>query len=842
MSLSEGDNKLSEKIVEAKKICYNLQSEDKRVRKQALIDLQKCLTSHDEFTDQNLQTIFNEIHIYTLKAFRDKTEAVRSQAIKFMSFFIIDKLPKNDYYLTYIFPVFVERIGTVELVEESEEIRLELLQFMRAIIAKYAGTIQLKPFLNDCVTVLCESVKDKHPEVKEASCKCITQLANALPRDFHMQAESLVKPVLTAFGYQRYKIRVEAVKCMGDIVMHSSYKALEEASGPMAERLFDQIPAVRQTVAQVASRWMLEYRDRYSFFHKLLPLILTGLNDEVEETRAKAHQLWVVIGLQYQKENENDLKDEMDYLTTPPKYYPEHLERPNLGCRAMVQRNVVKIAPALARELSSWQGDVRVRCSQLLCAVAHHAEDYLTQHLQDLLPALYIAARDEDQRVVENVIQGSEYIGLFVPVETWIRLILPAIEDGPHYGQLSILAALIRGAPEKYVKLNLDEICKLLSDDNICHSRKVKYQRELVKCVRALLSKCNQDSLEIGEYIFKIVVVVVSLRDAQNVELFDITLLNELKDAFGFLSVTDVWSKYSSNLLKKINCDPKSWTIATAERCIFETFLLESGEAFGENLMVIVDILEKTLDTEADPESRLKTFIALSTALDSKDVVFKYATCLNEFLQRLLENVLVPSLVWHAGLTAEAMRTMAASCVCSALNPGQRVDLFPESVVFRPFLDKLVPLLLSLTEDASGRSRLLALDALSLLKTTAVKRKCWESDDLVKIYPELVKRLDDPNDSVRICAAKNLALLFKDAPEEFKRENYKGHHELLLDMFLTHFDDDDEDLQKLISECLIEVSNVVSKNVLQEKFGRHKTLLRKKLALDELIARIGIPV
>lgn len=58
--------------------------------------------------------------------------------------------------------------------------------------------------------------------------------------------------------------------------MHSSYRALEEAITPLAERLFDQIPLVRRTIIQVAARLLLEYRDRYSFFHKLLPLILTG--------------------------------------------------------------------------------------------------------------------------------------------------------------------------------------------------------------------------------------------------------------------------------------------------------------------------------------------------------------------------------------------------------------------------------------------------------------------------------------------------------------------------------------------------------------------------------------
>lgn len=58
--------------------------------------------------------------------------------------------------------------------------------------------------------------------------------------------------------------------------MHSSYRALEEAVTPLAERLFDQIPLVRKTVIQVTARLLMEYRDRYSFFHKLLPLILTG--------------------------------------------------------------------------------------------------------------------------------------------------------------------------------------------------------------------------------------------------------------------------------------------------------------------------------------------------------------------------------------------------------------------------------------------------------------------------------------------------------------------------------------------------------------------------------------
>lgn len=46
----------------------------------------------------------------------------------------------------------------------------------------------------------------------------------------------------------------------------------------------------------------------------------------MEETRTEAHQLWEKVGLQYANENEKDLKDQMDFLLEPPKYYPKESE------------------------------------------------------------------------------------------------------------------------------------------------------------------------------------------------------------------------------------------------------------------------------------------------------------------------------------------------------------------------------------------------------------------------------------------------------------------------------------------------------------------------------------
>lgn len=302
---------LNEKVASFKLICMGIQNPDRIVRKKTYVDLQDFLSNSQNLSHQDLRNMFSDTYMYILTGLRDKTESVREQAIAFVISFYIDILPINDFYLTYLFPILVERIGSVEIIEESEEIRLLLLQLMNKIIKKYSGTQQLEPFLNDCVIILAETVKDKYPAIKELSCYIILNLSQALPKVFHMQAETLIKPVVTCLNHQRFKVRVASVNAIGEIVMHSSYKGLDEAIGPLAERLFDQIPVVRRAVAQVTARWLLDYRDRYSFFHKILPLLLTGLNDEIEDTRTEAALLWEKVGLQYQKENEKDLKDQL---------------------------------------------------------------------------------------------------------------------------------------------------------------------------------------------------------------------------------------------------------------------------------------------------------------------------------------------------------------------------------------------------------------------------------------------------------------------------------------------------------------------------------------------------
>jgi len=53
---------------------------------------------------------------------------------------------------------------------------------------------------------------------------------------------------------------------------------------------------------------------------------MTGLHDELAEIRIKAANMWDAAGKLYMQENENDekLKDKMDFLTEDPEHYPRN--------------------------------------------------------------------------------------------------------------------------------------------------------------------------------------------------------------------------------------------------------------------------------------------------------------------------------------------------------------------------------------------------------------------------------------------------------------------------------------------------------------------------------------
>ena len=76
---------------------------------------------------------------------------------------LVDKV---DCFLPYILPVAVSRVGGAEMVEPSEEVRLQLVQFLSRVVER-CDAASLPPYLSDFVTILQRMITDPYPEIKK---------------------------------------------------------------------------------------------------------------------------------------------------------------------------------------------------------------------------------------------------------------------------------------------------------------------------------------------------------------------------------------------------------------------------------------------------------------------------------------------------------------------------------------------------------------------------------------------------------------------------------------------------------------------------------------------------
>ncbi|CAG9584590.1 unnamed protein product [Danaus chrysippus] len=825
-----------------------LQSDSKITRRQALKKINEELFENPLNEDCDLTCVFPEIYAYILKSFSDTSEACRECAIAIISNFI-NRLPLNDYYLTYILPVIVRRIGCAETIEDCEEIRLSLTELVHNILLKYRGTHLLSSFINDFTSILTKISTDPFPKVKLQACECIILLTKVLQRDFHFQSESYVKPLLSNFSHQHFRVRVAAIQAIGAVVMAGNVKCFELSITPMAEKLFDENTQVRLQVTLEVGNWMLSYRDRYSFWHRMIPLLLTSLSDVMADVRETATKLWNDIGIQYMEENEEDLKKKTDFLKDVPTHYPD-VKRPNLGCRMLVQSNIGKIVPAIGKEMDGWQADARLRCAQLLCWLLLCAEEGSTQHANTIVRTLHRGASDDDQRVVTEIKRASELFGYFITPETWWPLLEAEVDS---WGALFVITNILKGSRSEQIKGKvMIELCKELSDPDRCRSRKPKYQTNLLHVTEALMDLCKEDCNEVAEHLFIINFTVYAMPYDEKMQFMSLSNLDKLRyiEQCG-RSLTCLYERHIQRVLSDITSDALTWTLLTPDRCLLECVLLHGGPAMGAQLHLIAPLLKECLSTpKVDPEVKLKLFTTFSSVLLQRQSNFSKCDSdkLEAFLKIVIEEVIMPNLVWSPGRTSEAIRTAAVACLCSALqdqkdqlnmekggdgdNNDKEVNLFPSKESLEPFLDEMVPLLVALTDDNSTLTRQHTLRAICSLASLANQRDCFTVEILHKLYFVVLKRLDDSSDKVRSFAVQTLTVLFKCRPE-YNTVVFNAHIDALYSAMLIHLDDSDDDFRKEILEALISLSEIDPK-LLLKKVKANIHLYRNKAAYERL--------
>uniref|UniRef100_A0A8C1EMS0 Dynein axonemal assembly factor 5 n=1 Tax=Cyprinus carpio carpio TaxID=630221 RepID=A0A8C1EMS0_CYPCA len=796
----------------------NCLNEDNKIARKRALEAVKRETVEQRLSGGALQELFGGLLKALLKCLSDPAETCRDTAIQILTGFI-RAVPRPEDSLPYLMPALAQRLGGKEILEPAEELRLALMETL-SLVLEVCGK-QLAPYLEDMIKILQRTIPDPFPEVKKESCKCVISVAQSIPDHFHLQAQSLLKPLLQTISHQHSQVRVSVTQATGAVIQHSTGKNVDDVLSHLAQRLFDDSPRVRKAVTVVVGDWLLRLPDRYSYFHKLIPLLLSSLSDEIPEIRTLAEDLWKKVGSQWEKENEDDLKDKMDFRLPAPALYTSGVERPGLGCRELVVRNLSKLLPAVGRDIGDWLVQTRVKTAQLLRVLLLHAEDHCTQHLQSLLTVLYHACADPETDVRAQCLESAKLLGAFVSAEVYLKLLLPHVEDftscssASPWAPLTVLGAILRGSSREALQPHLIKIGDTLAHPEVCQgSQQALYLDQLLVCVDAVLCVCQVDCAVISLQLLKVLIIVcVSLSQAEE-------SVRCLCEAQGLSGACELYRQHMADLLQWLSDSHHNWTSHSIQKTQLEIIAMQSGPVVGEFLPALLPLLKSCLEPSRDPEMRLHIFTMLSKLLLDASNTLDSQGGFAEYMEMVLQDLLLPNLVWRSGRSAAAVRTAALSCLLAVLHGVLSVE------------ETLSTQLISALEEDSKLARLLACRSLhSLLKLTTQR---LNTDSLNKIYPELLKRVDDSSEDVRVEALKSLSTWFSSLGKNYDTQSCRPHLEFLFQQLLLYMDDPDTKIQDLVLEVLKEASEV-DRGLLQQQTEAVREKQRSPEYCDKLL-------
>lgn len=810
-----------------------LSEENRNTRKRALEGIKKeTFGRKPALENETLKGVYDEISKQLLKVFSDPVEKCRELSIALMTEYF-KAIPEAVDTLPYFMPVMVLRLGQQELTEPSEELRLTLVELLTIVV----GSAKKKTgaYLDDMIKILERTIVDPYPEVKKESCRCASLLARTIPEYFHMQSEALIKPLLISISHQHSKVRVTVIEAIGTVIQYGSNKVVGDVVSHLAQRMFDQAPAVRMAVTTVVGNWLLDLPDRYSFFHKLIPLLLTSITDEVPEIRQQADALWHDAGLKFGRENEDDLKDKEDFMKVQPTHYPPGIERPNLGCRTLIYRHVSKIIPACVKELSDWVAATRIKASGLLTTLLANAEDCVTQHVAVVLPGLYKGCADEEKEVVKNVVRSAELLGYFLEPPVWCKLVLQAVRTSQAAGPLMVLAAIVRGSQRELLREHLPDMAATLAHEDVCRTVQIDIQIQLLSCVESILQICNEDCKAVSLDLFTVLVTVLAMSNDEGIRERMRAILLSLASVQGLRSSQDLYSAHAQQLLDSYQDGYAMWNNHSVERLVFDALMMESGPVVGEMLDDVIPVLSVNLNPEKDAELRLKFFNLLSRLMMNAPNTLDSQQRFDDFAVTVVKDMILPNCVWKAGRTAGAIRTTAVSCLWALLKSGV---LTTEKLI--TVTDDLMTQMKSLLEDDNNSTRLITCRVMMHIFTIA--GSALDQHKLHNMYPDLLKRLDDSSDDIRVAVSKTFVAYLDCFEDQYNVDLYKAHLEEIYKGLLVHLDDPDQKIQEALLEVLMRAAKLKPNMLLKEVESvkhKHRTPKYCDVLIDYIQNKLG---
>ncbi|GFR41385.1 hypothetical protein Agub_g2068, partial [Astrephomene gubernaculifera] len=529
-----------------------LKDSSQSARRKALQDVQSHLLDNPSLDESWLASRLegDGLGKALLRRFDDPADSCREAAVSSLLRLLSAAPGAVLALLPYAFPVLAERVrhreeGSKNLTEPCEEVRLALARLLRSLVV--LGGKGFAGYAGEAVELVGALAEDPFHEVQEEACGVVGAMNEVLGMRLQPVAKQLVAALLPLTTAKRHRVRVAALQALRPTMHQGAHEMILEMVAwrdpnviPIKAFYGDDLkvnfcgklaadphPAVRREFLAVLADWMTGLRERLDHEARLLPYVLSALNDESPEIQSDAVSLLERLGAQYESDHEKELKDTLAYLPAEAHgigwqaagaagyvygsaaageetvnggravfVLPGPLRcRPRLGTRRLVQTNFSRIIGALSEEVTSWLLEARRRAAALLRTQLLLVEEWSEQHLHLIMPALCKAISDPEVRPV--IRDCCSLLGAFTDPEVALQLLATrgsdeAADAAQRAAALEVLGCVIRGAgPRRALDAHLPSVLQLLSGESLLTSEDSRIRRSLQEVVQQLLATCG---------------------------------------------------------------------------------------------------------------------------------------------------------------------------------------------------------------------------------------------------------------------------------------------------------------------------------------------------------------
>ncbi|KAG1655968.1 hypothetical protein FOA52_009395 [Chlamydomonas sp. UWO 241] len=516
--------------------------------------------------------------------------------------------------------------------------------------------------------------------------------------------------------------------------------------------------------------------------------------------------------------------------------------RPAHGARAMVVELLPALLPPVVAELGEWTVTLRQCAVRQLHSLLVLAEAGATPLLPSLLPSLCASIGDEAPDIATCVMGSVHVLGAHARPRHWVPLMLDQVSNSKlslmqKANTLVVLSGLLHSAAKVGADASdvpddvLSSLTAALAADDMRSSEHPAIRQQLLSVCRNLMAWQGPRCVAVARQLYTLLLQLYGFeRDAGR--LADVSAaMSQLasavgRDDGGFAALA---ADHGPAVLDAAVACASDWSAEAPGYLVFRALLLTSGpDTLASLVPRLVDALAPLLENhEADANLRLGALQLLDQLLEDavrRDALGGGAAGL------VVTRLLLPPLVWRAGKSAAAVRFGAITALATAL----RNRLAPAALLLELVEGgTLLPLLhQSLDEDWYTDLRRMAcfVEEQLLLSVgpsmgDAARRA---------VYVELLKRLDDASNAVRVGACGALTAFCTTMPATYCDTN-SGY---LAAGVVVHMDDSAPEVQEAACRVL-EALAAVKPIAVAKEVGKVVERFRSKHYCDRVLAACG---